>query len=603
MITGNYFSDNQGLLSHFNKLIDWEPIIKARELNYKDHQEYEKTGNEQLAFAPKNAQEAIETYRIFLETVGDLSGNHVAPNAAQMDKEGLRFDKGKVIFPQLMISFYEKAKEAGIIPYGISRAHGGLHLPITIQNMFVEIMSRADSSSSLCIGVANISEIIEMYGDDALANEWVSKIAAGELSCAMALTEPDYGSDLSNIQTKAHKDEKGQWRLTGSKRFITHGCGFADIPAAILTLARTGSPDSGARGLSFFIVKSTDTEIGSIEKKMGIHCSPTCEVIYDQAPAILIGKEGYGLTRYSIGMMNGARLVISAQSLGVAQAASEEAHKYASERQQFGVALQDITAVSKILRRMRRELLGMRCLLYEAARLVDLYTWSKQDDEKKARQGTKPQPNIENRKLEKLANFFTPLAKYYNSEMCNTLANDALQIHGGAGYTEDYDVARIYRDARITTIYEGTTQLQVVAIIGGISAGMTESGYLKQYIGKQLERIPNGGSSALVNLYTDFQKVCTDFQSIKDKSTREEISFEVVESAARFIISMLLEVSLTKLSQEEQGEYNELKEAFHIDSQAIITANHIRIGSISKMVKAEGIKEKSEKSKEASLAR
>ena len=363
--------------------------------------------------------------------------------------------------------------------------------------------------------------------------------------------------------------------MNGTKRFITHACGFNDIPALIVSLARTGKAGSGARGLSLFIVKSTDVEIAGIEKKLGLHCSPTCELVYENSPAILIGKTGLGLVKYAIGMMNGARLGIAAQSMGVAQAAVSEAKKYASEREQFGRAIKDIPAVRKTIRGMDRELLAMRCLLYEAGCCVDLYQWPKHYIEKNRKSSSEVLGGSEVRKWGKLANFYTPLAKYYLSEMCNRLAYEGLQIFGGAGYTQDYDLARISRDARITNIYEGTTHLQIVAAIGGISAGMSSKGYLRKYIEEEMQKF--SASPDLQKLYKDFDELCTHFRQIKSNEKRDELAFEAVESSARFLCSMLLERSLTKFSDEEAKERKSLIQEFSIDSQAIIQANLIRI--------------------------
>ena len=575
MIQGNYFLDNQDLQNYVEKFINWEEIITTYEQNFADHKEHKKTKNELLAYAPSNTNEAIDTYKITCERMGEIAGSMVAPVAAEMDKEGLKFKDGKVTFPEAMIKCYEKVNEAGLGYYALSRHYGGLSMPVSVQTILLELLSRSDSSFALCVAAPNIAEIIEHYADEDLVKEWIPKVTEGKYWSAMALTEPNYGSDLSNLRVKATRDENGKWKITGTKRFITHGCGFNETPALILTLARTGEPTSGARGLSFFLVKGTDVEIGGIEKKMGIHCSPTCEVIYDNSPAILIGSEGRGLVKYAMGMMNGARLSIAAQGMGVAEAACQEAFKYASEREQFGKKIKEISAVRKVLDNLEREKCAMRCLLYEAAYTVDMYQIPKHCMERTGKTQEEVVSGKEIRKWEKLANLFTPLSKYYTSEMCNILADKALQVFGGSGYTEDYDIARIYRDARITNIYEGTTQLQVVACIGNIVLGMSKKGFLRSYIDENIQSFT--ASENLENLYKNFKEICYIFNYFKRSDLKDIYAHEIVDSTARFVISLLFERSLQKVKEDEKTKRAKLVNMYHIDSQAVI------VGTLAKL--------------------
>ena len=411
MLQNNYFSNNADIVQHFDKLIEWKDLVFCAEQDFRDHSHYKETDDALFAHAPKDTEEALEMYQACLEGVGDIAGHVVSARAAEMDRQGLSLKDGKVIFPQAMIECFEKFKQAGLQAYALKRIHGGLNLPFIVQGMILEVLARADCSFALLVGTLNLGATIEVCADEKTAHEWVTSIASAETWAAMALTEPNYGSDLSNVRTKAVKDEKGLWRITGTKRFITQGCGFADKPAAILTLARTGTPESGARGLSFFIVKSTDVEVAGIEKKLGIHASPTCEIVYDNAPAILMGEEGRGLTKHAMGMMNEARLGIAAQALGIAQAAMAEADKYASEREQFGVLIRNIPAVAKILKRIRREVAAMRCLLYEASVAVDLYAWSKHASEKAGKPITEMPKGTEAKKWQKLGEFPDPCGK------------------------------------------------------------------------------------------------------------------------------------------------------------------------------------------------
>lgn len=576
MIENNYFLENQDLQENFQFIIDWKEIIDGFEDDFADHKIFQKNGNESLSMAPGSHDEALEYYKSILESGGEIAGKQIAPISKDMDSEGLKYSSGKVTFPETMIKGIEQVKNSGILPYSIGRKHGGLGVPATVQCMMLELFSRADGSFAIALGCLNLAETIERFGSKEMIDEYVPKMANGEIFGAMALTEPNYGSDLPNLQTKAIKDENGIWKLTGTKRFITHGCGFANIPAVILTLARTGTPTSGARGLSFFLVKSSDVFIAGIEKKMGLHCSPTCEVVYENTPGILIGEEGYGLVRYSMAMMNGARLSIAAQAMGIATAAYMEAKKYASEREQFGKKIQNIPAVHKMLSFMDREIAGMRAILLEASRSIDLYHWKSERMRENGIEEREIKKDETIRKWEKLANLFTPLSKYYITELANKIAYDALQIHGGAGFTYDYDVSRIYRDVRITNIYEGTTQLQIVAAIGGIVSGMSPKGHLRQYFEEEFSKI--GGGSTLLNENKDsLEKIVESYSSIENSSLRDEVAFEVVQSAARILIGLLLEKGASKLNGETKKKREILARDYNLESKAILLSNRIII--------------------------
>ncbi len=575
MIENNYFLENEDLHNHFESIIDWNEIVEAFEQGFVDKKEYEKNGKEEFSLAPGSIKEALEFYRSVLEAGGDIAGKNIAPFVKNMDLEGLKYKDGKVTFPSSMLDAVNKVKEAGILPYSIGRKHGGLGLPCSIQTMLMEIFSRADGSLAIAIGCMNLAETIERFGSPEMIKTYVPQMVVGELCGAMALTEPNYGSDLPNLQTKAIKGEDGVWRITGAKRFITHGCGLGDKPSIILTLARTGSPTSGARGLSFFLVKGQDVHIAGIEKKMGLHCSPTCEVVYEDSPGVLIGEEGYGLVKYSMAMMNGARLSIAGQAMGIGVAAYYEAKKYASEREQFGKKIQKIPAVKKMLDWMDREIIAMRSILQEASRSIDLYHWKSErlKEEGVDEKEIKKDENI--RKWEKLANLFTPISKYYITEQANKIAYDSLQIHGGAGYTYDYDISRIYRDIRITNIYEGTTQLQIVAAIGSVVTGLGAKGILRQYLDEEME---NFSPSAL--LRENREKLETShllYLSLENAESKDELAFELVESATRVIIGLLLERSVGRLTGDARETRASLAKAYVMDSTALLEYNKIRI--------------------------
>ncbi|MBS0616843.1 MAG: acyl-CoA dehydrogenase family protein, partial [Spirochaetes bacterium] len=487
MIQENYFEKNSDLIFNVDHFVDWATIVPLKEENYKDAAEYKKTGDKHLEFAPNNLAEALEGYRAVWQQSGELAGIEIAGATKAMEKHGLKFKDGKVTFPPDTIRLVDLFAQSGLLGYGMSRHHGGLGLNLTAASLVLELVSRADSAFGITLGCFNLAEVIERYGSEKMSAEWVPKMSAGNVTGAMALTEPNYGSDLSRVLTRAAKDDQGVWRLNGTKRFITHACGVGERPSVILTLARSGG--AGAKGLSFFLVHSSDIQVARIEEKLGLHCSPTCEIIFENSKAELIGEEGLGLVRYALGMMNGARMGIAVQSLGIAQAAHSEGMKYASERVQFGDTIDKLPAVKRIIDDNEAYIQGMRALVYRACEIVDHYDGlsakviKETGDERAARK------NEDVLRLDKLAKLLTPTAKLFCSEEANFVAYHSLQIFGGSGYTEEYDIAKIYRDARICTIYEGTTQLQAVAAIGGIVEGLRENGFLHTHLTQEIAKL------------------------------------------------------------------------------------------------------------------
>ncbi|MBE7438896.1 MAG: acyl-CoA dehydrogenase family protein [Spirochaetales bacterium] len=574
MIQNNYFSDNEDLVTAFESLVDWDRVVEAYEDNFADAARFKETGDERYSFAPASVRDAKEYYRTILNSFGELTGKELAPIAQTIDQIGLKFDNGKVTFPEPMVAVYEKFQEAGLLPFRIRRDHGGLGLPETVVALAYEILTRGDTSFAMTLGLQNLGSIIERYGKKEHMPV-VEEIARGNMMGAMALTEPNYGSDLRNIQTRAEKQKDGSYRITGTKRFISQGCGFKDRDAAILTLARTGKPGSGARGLSFFLVKSGDVRIEKIEHKLGILCSPTCEIVYDNSYAELIGEEGLGLTKYGMGMMNGARISVGSQGVGIGTAAYFESLKYAREREQFGKPIIEIPAVRKILDRMEREVSAMRLLHIEAGLAVDMYLHRTDRLEKQGVSDREIRANETLRSWDRLATLFTPMAKFYNSEMGCVLASDALQIHGGSGYTEEYDVARIFRDSRINPVYEGTTQLQVVAAIGGVTAGMAPTGYFRQYIEAELGKY--APSPAISKLYEMFNAALEDYKTITDEVKKDTVAYEMVEIGVRFFNSLLMDRSRDRLTGDAREKRKALSDAYNVDSYALLCANHEKI--------------------------
>ncbi|MBK8393970.1 MAG: acyl-CoA dehydrogenase family protein [Leptospiraceae bacterium] len=573
MIKSNYFSSNSDMLLHFEKFIPWHEIVPVYENNFSDAHKYSETGNDLLATAPATVEEAIEYYKTILETTGDVTGNFVSERVKAMDVKGAQFENGKVTHPKEIIESVNKAKDAGIQPYGFKRKFGGLGLPFTVRALIGEVTYRVDTSFAIAFGCVNLGEILERIASKEMQEEWIPKMANGEFCAAMGLTEPNHGSDLPNIRTKATKNADGKWVLNGTKRFITQACGLGDTPSIILTLARSGG--NGARGLSFFLVQSKDIQIAGIEKKMGLHASPTCEVVFENSPALLIGEEGYGLVRYTMGMLNGARMGIAAQGVGMATAAFEEARIFASTRIQFGKPIEEIPAIKKMLRRMEREIMAMRCLTLEGGRTVDMYYWRMEHLQEAGKLDKEISNDEEVRHWNKLADLLTPVSKYYCSEMCNRIAYDALQIHGGSGFTEDYDIARIYRDARIITIYDGTTQIQVMAAIGGVISGMSATGHFRKYLTNELAKFPS--SNRIRNLFTFLEDAVNTYKEIKASDVRDSFSLELVEVATRVLAGIHLEKTGHML--DGSAKSNRLKHADEYNADTLAIA----LGNISRM--------------------
>jgi alkylation response protein AidB-like acyl-CoA dehydrogenase len=458
----NFFADNLDLQYHLEKL-DLEEAVEILEDGYCYHDDY--------PGAPRNYADAKDNYRLLLEVVGDICANHVAPRAAEADEEGAQFHDGRVTYAAATQEGLNLLRQADLMGAMLPWEYGGLNLPETVLQMMIEIISRADAGLMSIFGLQEISATIAEYGDEQMKARLLPRFARGEVTGAMVLTEPDAGSDLGAVQTRAtlrigaqpdgDGAGAGEWRLNGVKRFITNGC--ADI---LLVLARSEEGSTDARGLSLFAVEADDTvRIRRIENKMGLHASPTCEMQFCDTPARLVGNRRYGLIRYAMALMNGARIAVAAQALGIAEAAYREAYRYAQKRVQFGRAINAIPAVYRMLLSMRGEIEATRALVYEAGRWVDL---------KKAYERLKRRGELDaegHRRLKqagRLADVLTPLAKYHATEMGNRVCYQAMQVQGGTGYMREFNVERHFRDIRVTNIYEGTSQLQIVAATGGL---------------------------------------------------------------------------------------------------------------------------------------
>lgn len=416
--------------------------------------------------APQDYADALDSYHRVLDIVNQIATDVIAPNAESVDLEGPHCTDGRVRYASATYDNLSATRRAGLNGVTMPRRYGGLNMPFVVQTAANEIISAADASFENVWSLQDCIETLYCFGNEDQRQRFIPRVCAGE-TMSMDLTEPDAGSDLQSVMLKATYDETGQcWRLNGSKRFITNG--DSDIH---LVLARSEEGTHDGRGLSMFIYDKRDggVDVRRIENKLGIHGSPTCELVFRNARAELCGDRKMGLIKYVMSLMNGARLGIAAQSVGLSQAAYNEALSYARERCQFGRPIIQFPAVSEMLSLMKAKLEAGRALLYATARYVDVY--KALDDISRERKLT-PEERAEQKKYARLADAFTPLAKGMNSEFANQNAYDAVQVHGGSGFMQEYACQRIYRDARITSIYEGTTQLQVVAAIRYVSNGV-----------------------------------------------------------------------------------------------------------------------------------
>ncbi|MCL1611089.1 acyl-CoA dehydrogenase family protein [Marseilla massiliensis] len=462
----NYYTDQPELKFHLHHPL-MKRIVELKERNFADKDKYED--------APVDFDDAMENYEKMLEITGDVAANIIEPNSESVDEEGPHLENGRMIYASKTYENLDATRKAGLWGVSMPRRYGGLNLPVTPYSMASEMVASADAGFQNIWSLQDCIETLYEFGSEEQRQKYIPRVCAGE-TMSMDLTEPDAGSDLQRVMLKATYSEKeGCWLLNGVKRFITNG--DSDIH---LVLARSEEGTRDGRGLSMFIYdkRQGGVNVRHIEHKLGIHGSPTCELTYKNAKAELCGSTRMGLIKYVMALMNGARLGIAAQSVGVSQAAYSEGLAYAKERRQFDTAIIDFPAVYDMLSRMKAKLDAGRSILYQTARYVDLY--KALDDIARERKLT-PEERQEQKKYARLADAFTPIAKGMNSEYANQNAYDAIQIHGGSGFIMEYKSQRLYRDARIFSIYEGTTQLQVVAAIRYITNG-TYLGIMKEMI-------------------------------------------------------------------------------------------------------------------------
>lgn len=462
----NYYTDHPEFEFHLNHPL-MKRIVELKERNFSDKDKY--------ADAPVDYQDAIENYKRMLEITSDIAANILEPNSEDVDKEGPHLIDGRMHYASKTYENLDATRKAGLWGVSMPRRYGGLNMPVTPYSMASEIVASADAGFQNIWSLQDCIETLYEFGSEEQRQKYIPRVCAGE-TMSMDLTEPDAGSDLQRVMLKAtYSEEEGCWLLNGVKRFITNG--DSDIH---LVLARSEAGTHDGRGLSMFIYdkKQGGVTVRHIENKLGIHGSPTCELVYKNAKAELCGSTRMGLIKYVMALMNGARLGIAAQSVGVSQAAYNEALAYAKERKQFDKTIIHFPAVYDMLSRIKAKLDAGRSILYMTARYVDIY--KALEDISRERKLT-AEERQEMKKYSRLADAFTPIAKGMNSEYVNQNTYDAIQVHGGSGFIMEYKSQRLYRDARIFSIYEGTTQLQVVAAIRYITNG-TYLGIMKEML-------------------------------------------------------------------------------------------------------------------------
>ncbi len=520
----NFYLDNPSLKHHLHHPL-MERIVELKERGFADKDKYD--------YAPQDFEDAMDSYEKVLEIVGEICGDIIAPNAESVDHEGPSVANGRVTYAKGTQENLDAVRKAGLMGIAMPRRYNGLNFPIVPYIRAADMVSRADAGFENLWGLQDCAETLYEFGSEDQRQRYIPRVCAGE-TMSMDLTEPDAGSDLQSVMLKATFSEADNcWYLNGVKRFITNG--DSDIH---LVLARSEEGTHDGRGLSMFIYdkRNGGVNVRRIENKMGIKGSPTCELVFKNAKAELCGDRKLGLIKYVMALMNGARLGIMAQAVGLSEAAYREGYAYALDRKQFGKAIIQFPAIYEMLSLMRAKADASRAMLYETARFVDMY--KALDDISKERKLT-PEERQEMKKYSKLADAFTPMGKGMTTEFANQNAYDAIQIHGGSGFMKDYTCERLYRDARITNIYEGTTQLQVVAAIRHVTTGT----YLNQL--HEYDKIEY--KDDLKPLQTRLQAMTTKYAELVEKiagtKDTEYIDFHarrLVEAAAHCVFGYLL---------------------------------------------------------------
>lgn len=520
----NFYLDTPSLRHHLHHPL-MRRIVELKEREFRDKDEYD--------YAPIDFDDAMDSYERVLEMVGEISAEVIAPNAESVDREGPTVANGRVTYARGTQENLDAVRKAGLMGMAMPRRYGGLNFPIVPYIMAADIVSRADAGFENLWGLQDCAETLYEFGNEEQHKCYIPRVCKGE-TMSMDLTEPDAGSDLQSVMLKATFDEKENcWRLNGVKRFITNG--DSDIH---LVLARSEEGTKDGRGLSMFIYdkRNGGVNVRRIENKMGIKGSPTCELVFNNAKAELCGERRLGLIKYVMALMNGARLGIMAQAVGLCEAAYQEGYTYAQERRQFGKAILDFPAVYEMVAMMRARTDAVRAMLYETARFVDVY--KALDDISRERKLT-PEERREQKKYAKLADAFTPMGKGMSTEFANQNAYDAIQIHGGSGFMKDYTCERLYRDARITNIYEGTTQLQVVAAIRHVTTG-TYLSILREYEAMEYKPELLSLKQDLIAMTDTYEQLVTKVTGAKDNEYLDFLARRLVEAATHCVFGYLL---------------------------------------------------------------
>ena len=520
----NYYSDHPEIAFHLNHPL-MERIVELKEKNYEDKAKFED--------APVDYNDAIENYKQILDITGDVAANIIEPNSESVDLEGPHLENGRMIYASKTFENLDATRKAGLHGVSMPRRYGGLNLPNTVFSMLSEVISAADAGFQNIWSLQSCIDTLYEFGSEEQRQKYIPRVCAGE-TMSMDLTEPDAGSDLQRVMLKATYDEKeGCWRLHGVKRVITNG--DSDIH---LVLARSEEGTKDGRGLSMFIYDKNQggVDVRHIEHKLGIHGSPTCELTYKNAKAELCGSTRLGLIKYVMALMNGARLGIAAQSVGVEQEAYNEGLAYAKERAQFGEKIINFPAVYDMLSRMKAKLDAGRSLLYQTARYVDIY--KALEDIERDRKLT-PEEKQELKKYQRLADAFTPMAKGMNSEYANQNAYDAISIHGGSGFIMEYKSQRLFRDARIFSIYEGTTQLQVVAAIRYITNG-TMLNNIKDMAAAEVSEALQPLKARVEKLIPVYEAALNRVKDLNNQDAHDFLARRLYDMTCEIVMSLLI---------------------------------------------------------------
>lgn len=525
----NYYTDHPEIEFHLNHPL-MKRVVDLKERNYAEKDQFED--------APVNYEDAIENYKRLLDITGDVAANIIEPNSEDVDLEGPHLENGRMIYASKTFENLDATRKAGLWGLSMPRRYGGLNLPNAIFSMASEIIAAADAGFQNIWSLQSCIDTLYEFGSEEQRQKYIPRICAGE-TMSMDLTEPDAGSDLQRVMLKATQDEDGTWRLNGVKRFITNG--DSDIH---LVLARSEEGTKDGRGLSMFIYDKRDggVTVRHIEHKLGIHGSPTCELVYKNAKAELCGNTRLGLIKYVMALMNGARLGIAAQSVGVEQEAYNEGLAYAKERAQFGEKIINFPAVYDMLSRMKAKLDAGRSLLYCCARYVDIYK-ALEDIARDTK--LTPEERQEMKKYTRLADAFTPLAKGMNSEYANQNAYDAISIHGGSGFIMEYKCQRLFRDARIFSIYEGTTQLQVVAAIRYITNG-TYLSIIKEMLESEVSDDLKSLKERVAKLVDLYEAAINKVKEANDQAVHDFLARRLYNMTGDIVMSLLILDDATK---------------------------------------------------------